>query len=371
MPRPDDLKIGISELFEGPIDGISADPVDDGSLTEDFDRDLRFQDGKTPDVEIFLAPHEAPTAPADLGLTITDAEPGEAGPEARIEPFSESPAAEPIPSVPQDFAPGIGLEAVSDETSAPVQSTAPDVSTALPETPTPASSGGPESFSIDFASFDVRPFAPKAPFRPASPGPLPSVPPKGKAAPLPPIPSAPPPAETQLPVETLSTATASVPDPEPNDPAREEQERRENAYLSLYDELRLMLVEELRDLVGDKKTKTMLSRTLEATRNKYPDYFRNANWDPEGNLLEDGSLDHQRLIHNKSLLDPARADALEDEALKGLLDLRLLAVEKGFGTGLRVKVHLRMRQWCLSHRDRETAEGAGPECYERLLAMLS
>jgi hypothetical protein len=155
-----------------------------------------------------------------------------------------------------------------------------------------------------------------------------------------------------------------------SDPAEEARLHRENEYLALYDQFRLMIQAELMDLVGEKKSKTMLSRTLEATRNKFPEYFRNANWDPEGNLLEDGSMDLQRLIHNKSLLDPTRADAVQDLSLKSLLDMRLVAVEKGLGANLRTKLHMKMQQWCVSKRQREVAAGSSPILFDRLSAML-
>jgi hypothetical protein len=173
------------------------------------------------------------------------------------------------------------------------------------------------------------------------------------------------------PTAPVQTTEAQVPTPdEPVDPELQAKIQRENDYLTLYDQLRLMLQDALLPLVGEKKAKNMLSRTLEATRNKYPEYFRNANWDPEGNLLEDGSMDQQRLIQNKSHLDPTKADEVQDLALKSLLETRLTAIEKGLGADLRAKLLTQMTQWCSTMRQQEAAKGSETVFYDRLMALL-
>gem|GEM_PF-884839 len=106
-----------------------------------------------------------------------------------------------------------------------------------------------------------------------------------------------------------------------------------------------IIIHELKDLVGEKKTYKMLERTVELTREKYPEIFRNANWDAAGNLLQDGSLDSQRLVENKNSLNPSKANAVFDAGLGTLLSLRLQAVEKGLGTGMKNKVRARLYQW--------------------------
>lgn len=119
----------------------------------------------------------------------------------------------------------------------------------------------------------------------------------------------------------------------------------DHEFFMLYDEFRNIIVYELKDLVGEKKTFTMLERTFELARAKYPEILRNANWDENGNLLENGSLDAQRLIDNKKTIDPTKVDAVVDVALSALLNLRLQAVEKGLGSGLRNKVRAHLYQW--------------------------
>jgi hypothetical protein len=123
------------------------------------------------------------------------------------------------------------------------------------------------------------------------------------------------------------------------------QIQKEYEFLLLYDEFRNIIIHELKDLVGEKKTYKMLERTVELTREKYPEIFRNANWDAAGNLLQDGSLDSQRLVENKNSLNPSKANAVFDAGLGTLLSLRLQAVEKGLGTGMKNKIRARLYQW--------------------------
>jgi hypothetical protein len=131
----------------------------------------------------------------------------------------------------------------------------------------------------------------------------------------------------------------------------------EHEFLMLYDEFRNIIVYELKDLVGEKKTLTMLGRTVELARSKYPEILRNVNWDPAGNLLEDGSMDGHRIIENKKAIDPNKADEVVDAALSGLLRLRLQAVEKGLGPGLKNKVRARMYQWISEKTQKAATEG--------------
>ena len=186
-------------------------------------------------------------------------------------------------------------------------------------------------------------------------------------------PSAPPPIDFNAPIAPpfmggSSAASVPVSSPEPvsaSEPATAAAEsagggeiqklQEDHEFLLLYDEYRNIIAHELKDLVGDKKTFTMLGRTVELARGKFPEIFRNANWDAAGNLLEDGSVDSQRIIENKNTLDPAKAEAVLDAALSTLLNLRLQAVEKGLGSGLKNKVRAHMFQWIT-----EKMKKAGP-----------
>jgi hypothetical protein len=114
-------------------------------------------------------------------------------------------------------------------------------------------------------------------------------------------------------------------------------------YYKAYDHFREMILEELKNSVGPRKTCGMLVKTFEAAREKFPDVFRNANWDANGNLLDDGSLNANRMMENKNALDSNQPDVLLDTALNSLLNLRLQAIEKGLGadTSHIIKEHLR------------------------------
>jgi hypothetical protein len=112
-----------------------------------------------------------------------------------------------------------------------------------------------------------------------------------------------------------------------------------------YDYFREVFLDELKDSAGPRKTTVMLVKTFEVAREKHPEIFRNANWDANGNLLEDGSLNIQKIIDNKSALDPKQADITLDSALLSLLSLRLQAVEKGLGPDYAVKIKIRLKKW--------------------------
>jgi len=145
-----------------------------------------------------------------------------------------------------------------------------------------------------------------------------------------------------------------------------ERMQKEYEFLMLYDEFRGIIIHELKDLVGEKKTYKMLERTVELAREKYPEIFRNANWNAAGNLLEDGSLDSQRLIENKSALDATNAKTVFDLALGSLVSMRLQAVEKGLGTGMKNKVRARLYHWINEKIEKESLHHKNVEDLNRL-----
>ncbi|HVM32625.1 MAG TPA: hypothetical protein VMU88_05790 [bacterium] len=166
-----------------------------------------------------------------------------------------------------------------------------------------------------------------------------------------------------------ATAPATAPPPVDSEESLK-QVQKEYEFLLLYDEFRNIIIHELRDLVGEKKTFKMLERTVELAREKYPEIFRNANWDAAGNLLQDGSLDSQRLIENRNALDPSKANAVLDAALGSLLSLRLQAVEKGLGTGMKNKVRARLYQWINEKAERAAQANKGSEDLNRLKSFV-
>jgi hypothetical protein len=161
-----------------------------------------------------------------------------------------------------------------------------------------------------------------------------------------------------------TSESPALPDPQKVEELKKLQADYE--FLMLYDEFRNIIAHELIDLVGEKKTYTMLGRTVELARTKYPEVFRNANWDGAGNLLEDGSVDSQRVIENKNAMDPVKADLVLDTALFSLLNLRLQAVEKGLGTGLKNKVRAHLYQWISEKVQKADREGKDPAILRRL-----
>jgi hypothetical protein len=175
-------------------------------------------------------------------------------------------------------------------------------------------------------------------------------------------PTPPPPIEVEAPATPVSAPSG----PNPEEVARLQKERE---FLLLYDQYRVILLHELTDLTGERKAKTMLARTVELARNKHPEIFRNANWDAEGNLLDDGSLDEIRMLQNKSSLDPAQADSVQDLALGALYELRMQAVEKGLGVGLREKIRSRYCLWLTDRRDKAALSNPDVRSYDRLLKL--
>jgi hypothetical protein len=172
------------------------------------------------------------------------------------------------------------------------------------------------------------------------------------------------------PVESGSSASTEEPVPGPN-PEELKKLQMEYEFLMLYDEFRNIIFFELKDLVGVKKTYTMLGRTVELAREKYPEIFRNANWDSAGNLLEDGSVDSQRLIENKNALNSQKAEEILDSALSGLLKLRLQAVEKGLGVGLKNKVRAHLYQWISEKTQKVIHEGNNATNLKRLSGYVA
>lgn len=146
--------------------------------------------------------------------------------------------------------------------------------------------------------------------------------------------------------------------------------KSEHEFLMLYDEFRNIILFELKDLVGEKKAFTMLSRTVELAREQFPEIFRKTNWDPNGNLLEDGSVDPQRVIDNKNAMGFPRGEETLDAALSALLKLRMQAVEKGLGTGLKNKIRARMYQWITEKGKKSGADGKPSKDVQRLSGYI-
>lgn len=173
---------------------------------------------------------------------------------------------------------------------------------------------------------------------------------------------------TETPASPSEEQEAAAPTPE-----ELEEQRRLNemqAYIENYESLRGVFLRELSEIVGEKKVYAMFERTYEAAREKYPQVLRNANWDDDGNLLEGGALNGMRIYQNKKKIDAEHPDQVIDVALEALLQLRLGAVEKALGTGMRSLMKTRLVEE-IRRREKSTgASGTSPVFYRRLLAML-
>jgi hypothetical protein len=214
------------------------------------------------------------------------------------------------------------------------------------------------------------------------------------AAPVAPVPEAPAVEASAVPDEPPPTVDFSAPMPPPFSggvpvvpadqlPSRhkdayvdlkksEEMKRlqRDHEFFMLYDEFRNLILLELVPLVGEKKTHTMLSRTVEMARVRFPDVFKNANWDWDGNLIASGMLDSQRMLENKAALPLENVDAALDIAFGTLLDLRLQAIEKGLGTGMKTKVRARLMQWITEKIEKSRKLDRDIHALQRLRALI-
>ena len=141
-------------------------------------------------------------------------------------------------------------------------------------------------------------------------------------------------------------------------------------FFIAYDHFREMFLEELKDSVGPKKTCVMLVKTFEAAREKHPEVFRNANWGADGNLLEDGSLNVQKMLDNKSLLDPKQAEIILDAALVLLLNFRLQAVAKGLGYEFSARIRIRLKKWADEESKKDGYGKNNPKILRRLSNYL-
>lgn len=141
-------------------------------------------------------------------------------------------------------------------------------------------------------------------------------------------------------------------------------------FFIAYDHFREIFLEELKDSVGLKKTCVMLVKTFEAAREKHPEVFRNANWDPSGNLLEDGSLNAQRMLDNKSQLDQKQAEIILDTALALLLNFRLQAVEKGLGLEFSSRIRIHLKKWAYEESKKDGYGKSSPKILRRLSNYL-
>ncbi len=110
--------------------------------------------------------------------------------------------------------------------------------------------------------------------------------------------------------------------------------QKDHELLLMYEQLRDVLYFKLAPIVGEKATKTMLARSVDKVIAKFPDIFKNVNFDDKGNLMDGGELSAKKVLENKDKLDISNGYDRLIQALKMLLEFRLLAVQKGLGQGV-------------------------------------
>ncbi len=342
MRRPDDeMKIEISELFGGELNSphktgetAAAGPSGAHPTPEEHAaRETKFQEwmnNREKELELKAQELERRLHEIHAQQNLETSSPSlDLAAEVAAEP---EPAAAPQPEA-----------AIVAEAPAPLPEPPPFVEPIQAAEPPPPPEAAPQESLIDFS-------APIAPPFMGAPAVLAAA--SAEAAP------------------SAETSASSA----PTDAPKTEELKKlqaDHEFLMLYDEFRNIIAHELKDLVGEKKTFTMLGRTVELARGKFPEIFRNANWDAAGNLLEDGSVESQRIIDNKNALDAQRAELVLDTALSALLNLRLQAVEKGLGAGLRNKVRANLYQWITEKLQKTERDGKDPAILRRLNGYVS
>jgi hypothetical protein len=141
-------------------------------------------------------------------------------------------------------------------------------------------------------------------------------------------------------------------------------------FINAYDRFRLIFIEELKGTIDVRRISTMFVKTFEAARERNLDILRNANWDSAGNLIEDGSLNVQRISDNKNALDEKQSEVILDNALLGLFNLRIQAVEKGLGPEYGTRVKAQIRKWIDTEMKKNGSGKNDPKVLQRLSNFL-
>lgn len=119
--------------------------------------------------------------------------------------------------------------------------------------------------------------------------------------------------------------------PKAENPSASPIDNRISDFLEAYDKLREILYFKISPVVGDKATKTMLTRSFDKARAQYPDILLKVNLDEAGKPLEDGKLSQQVLGKNLNSVPSDMKWSQLIDVLRHLLRVRLNAVQKGLG----------------------------------------
>jgi hypothetical protein len=93
----------------------------------------------------------------------------------------------------------------------------------------------------------------------------------------------------------------------------------------------------LTPFISEKVAKKMFTWSLERMQKIHP-ILKNVHWSPSGELLDNGSVEVEKLVKNLDSFLGQDVVALTKAALRELLAVRLAAVEQGLGASMRQAV---------------------------------
>jgi len=134
-------------------------------------------------------------------------------------------------------------------------------------------------------------------------------------------------------LEDFETARAARRLPPPGQGLVDIEAAENEAFCSMIEETRTIMFSFLVPLIGIKATNNMLNKSVEKARDKAPVVLKDANWQMDGTLREDGSIDAERVLKNIAALAPSTRVDDYLAGLRELVGLRLRAVEAGLGAG--------------------------------------
>ncbi|HTB23599.1 MAG TPA: hypothetical protein VK914_12960 [bacterium] len=145
-------------------------------------------------------------------------------------------------------------------------------------------------------------------------------------------------------IEEFEKEQASKVAAQPVAPLTDIDASENEAFCTMLDETRMVMLAFLVPLIGIKATTNMLNKSVEKARTKAPVVLKDANWQMDGTLREDGSVDPDRLLRNAANLSPPTRVDEYLAGLRELVDLRLKAVEAGLGAGPGETLRAKLRE---------------------------
>jgi len=185
--------------------------------------------------------------------------------------------------------------------------------------------------------------APPKPVQPAPPAPPAAAAPPKPVQPTPPVPPAAAVSPKPVPPPAAPAAEAPPPPPPPapqdihgsQEPiARTPEMLVAEDIARQFEVCRVHMEQVLTPFIGEKVAKKMLSWSLDRASKTNP-VLKNVHWSMSGDLLDNGSIDAERLLRNFEHFPGVDAVGLVKKALSELLAMRLGAIEQGLGSSMR------------------------------------